>query len=418
MAVRSLTLQETLRRFCLAAFAVLTRDADGGAELPFAFEEHRSAGKPALYEYRPLARGFVEERLDAIEALEDTRIALEELARLPQTAFFARAHAGSAPTGQPLVRSILLPLVVKTVERCGGLDWDDHVFARVYDELERSLFADRRAYAALTPLVGVSSASEVELAAGMRVRSALPGELSAHWPEAAGLLPDRFGRDADALLVLEWQRAIAADRPEPPDAPGELADAVTALRLATAGAIAGGPVVFERLDWRAYGIRPLLPIAAVRPAGDPAHLEGVRARVARTLLARLASADLDPEVNEALDRWELSLFQGDQLRAESLRAVLERALGAGDGAFAAALRAAVLLGDSGRTRRDLLAELRNHLSGSGEVDIERVADVARRVLVELLLHGERAALIGSLDDSLLGARLGSSVAPGGRVAAG
>ena len=123
-------------------------------------------------------------------------------------------------------------------------------------------------------------------------------------------------------------------------------------------------------------------------------------------------------MNEALDRWELSLFQGDQLRAESLRAVLERALGAGDGAFAAALRAAVLLGDSGRTRRDLLAELRNHLSGSGEVDIERVADVARRVLVELLLHGERAALIGSLDDSLLGARLGSSVAPGGRVAAG
>ena len=42
-------------------------------------------------------------------------------------------------------------------------------------------------------------------------------------------------------------------------------DAVTALRLATNGAIAAGPVLFETLDLRPYGIRPVLPIAVRIP---------------------------------------------------------------------------------------------------------------------------------------------------------
>src|SRR2546427_3168711 len=45
-----------------------------------------------------------------------------------------------------------------------------------------------------------------------------------------------------------FRSALAPGSSEAPDAPGELADAVTALRLATAGPIAAGPVLFERLD--------------------------------------------------------------------------------------------------------------------------------------------------------------------------
>src|SRR5438309_1003256 len=60
--MRAPHLHDTLRRFCLGAFAVFTRDLEDGTDLPFAFEEHGSYGRPTLYEYRPLVRGFVEAR--------------------------------------------------------------------------------------------------------------------------------------------------------------------------------------------------------------------------------------------------------------------------------------------------------------------------------------------------------------------
>ena len=75
--MRSPFLYETLRRFCLGAFAVFHRDLDAGADLPFAFEEHGSYGRPTLYEYRPLVRGYVEARTP-----EQTTAMLE--AKLPR----------------------------------------------------------------------------------------------------------------------------------------------------------------------------------------------------------------------------------------------------------------------------------------------------------------------------------------------
>jgi hypothetical protein len=404
MPVRSLTLRETLRRFCLAAFAVLHHDAERGAELEFAFEEHRSPGRPPLYEYRPLARAFVEARAGPIGELEDARIAVEELARLPQAALYARDHSDApGPSAHEIVlASVLLPLVTRTVEQCGGLDWDDQVFERVYGELEQSLFSEQRAYGAVAPLVGGTADGALTLADGLRVRESVPGELAGQWPEAGGLLPPRFGRDPDTSLVLEWELPLAAGTTEPPDAPGELADAVTALRLAAAGALAAGPVLFERLDWRPYGVRPLLPVAAIRPPGEPVHLDTARVRVAGKALARLGAVDGDLELSEALDRWELSLFQAGAVRAESLREALAHALSGGDGLFAAVLRAATLLGDSGVQRRELVSRLRVLVEGGTAP--AGVADAVRRTLLEIVLHGDRAALIEALDDSLLGVR--------------
>ena len=52
----------SLCELLLGAFAFLLRELDDGAELPVAFVEHEHAGGPALYEYRPLVRAFVEER--------------------------------------------------------------------------------------------------------------------------------------------------------------------------------------------------------------------------------------------------------------------------------------------------------------------------------------------------------------------
>src|ERR687884_32153 len=136
---------------------------------------------------------------------------------------------------------------------------------------------------------------------------------------------------------------------EAPDAVGEFADAVTAIRLATSAPVAAGPVLFERLDWRPYGIRPLLPIAATAPPGEPTRLDPFRASVASDVRVRLAGADDDARLGDALDRWELALFQSEPFRGEQLRHALERALGA------------------------------------------------------VLLHGDRPALVRDLDEALLGA---------------
>ena len=402
LTTRRPSLLHAVRAFALGAFSLLAGDVERGEELPYTFEQHASGRGPALYEYRPLIRAYVEARAERLRAREDARIAVEELRREPAAGIFARAHAGAKPDEtQAVFSTVLLPLVVSVAEACGGFDWDDRAFDRAYEELERSLFGSRRTYVAIAPLVGLSVGTQLELGDGVRVRVAAAGELSAHWPEASGLLPRDFGREPDRSCVLELERELALTVTEPPEAPGEIADAVTAIRLAAAAPAAAGPVLFERLDWRPYGIRPVLPIAATPPAGDPVRLDAVRARLAATLRARLALADEDAELGDALDRWELSLFQPDPFRAEQLRAALCALLGRGDGHWAASIRTAQLLGETGRERVELHARLQA-LAGGGPSD--RAADAVRRALVETLVHGERPRLLGWLDDSLLGAR--------------
>ncbi len=104
-------------------------------------------------------------------------------------------------------------------------------------------------------------------------------------------MPPEFGRDVDRLSCSSSHRELEASEAEPPDAAAELADAVTALRLATAGAIAAGPVVFERLDFRPLRISPLLPIAATQPRGEATRLDTLRGQLAADLRERLPLAD-------------------------------------------------------------------------------------------------------------------------------
>jgi hypothetical protein len=393
--MRSPSLHDTLYRFCLGAFAAFHKDLELGADLPFAFEEHGVYGRPTLYEYRPLVRGFVEARAERLYAREDVRAAVGDLQREPAARIFARAHDTGSEEGRALFRSVLVPLLVRTAEGCGGFDWDDGSFERAYAELEDSLFGDAHSYGAVAPLVGISCGTQIELGGGIRVRLAAPGELAAMWPEATGLLPRDFGRETDRLCVLELERAVERGADDVPDAPGELADAVTALRLATEAPVAAGPVLFERLDWRPHGIRPVLPIAATPPPGEATRLDPFRASVAEKLRPQLAVADDDAKLGDALDRWELSLFQADPFRSEQLRHALDAALGDGEGPYAAAMRAAALLGETAEERADLVAAFRVPTSS-----------LVRRLLVAVLLHGERRALLRELDGALLGLRAG------------
>jgi hypothetical protein len=403
MVVRAPQLHLALRSFCLGAFVYLGRALEEGDDLPFAFEEHAQRDGPALYEYRPLVRSFVEARASRLAGREDARIALEELRREPAAAIFARAHAGPRPSeDEALFRTVLVSLLIATAEACGGFDWDDVAFERAYGELEHSLFGAARAYAAVAPVVGISVVTEVPLGGGIRLRAAATGELAHHWPEAQGLLPPGFGREVDRYCVLELERALEAGE-EPPDAPAELADAVSAIRLATAAPVAAGPVLFERLDWRPFGIRPVLPIAATQPPGEATRLDSFRAELTRDLLGRLVLADGDPALAEALDRWELSLFQHEPFRSEGLRGSLAGLLG-----DTWELRAAVLLGEESGERRAIHAALR--ALGGGEEASARAVDTVRRSLVETLRHGDRSRLVRELDDVLLGLRSAARLA--------
>jgi hypothetical protein len=113
------------------------------------------------------------------------------------------------------------------------------------------------------------------------------------------------------------------------------------------------------------------------------------------LLTRLTIADQDGALAEALDRWELSLFQHDPFRSEQLRAALRAVFGG-----TAPLRVAVLLEPASRARAGLHEEL-TALAGGGEATRD-AEDAVRRALVAVLREGERQALVDRLDDELLG----------------
>lgn len=397
MAIRSPQLHHALRGFALGAFAFLLRELDEGGELPVAFVEHEQGGGPSLYEYRPLVRAFAEGRANRLRAREDATLALEELQREPAAAIYARAHAGPRVSeDEALFKTVLLGLLVSTAEACGGFDWDDDAFERAYAELERSLFGERRTYAAVAPLVGISVATLLELGPGLRLRAVADAELARHWPEARSLTPPGFGHEPDRYTVLELRAALGPGE-DPPDAPAEVADAVSAVRLATAAPLAAGPVLFETLDGRPFGIRPVLPIAATQPPGEPTRLDVFRGELAVRLLAELGRADADTVLAEALDRWELSLFQHEPFRSEQVRAALAALLGE-----TWPLRTAVLLEEEAGARTALHDDLA--LMVAGDNGTPAAVDAARRALVEVLQHDDRAALARELDDELLGSR--------------
>ena len=393
--MRAPHLYPLLRGFVLGSFVVLGRELEEGAELPFAFEEHAERRGPSLYELRPLVRAFIEEREPLLRTREDARLAVEELRREPSAAIFAKAHAGKrASEDEALFRTILLGLLISTAEACGGFDWEDEAFEHAHAELERSLFGERRKYVAIAPLIGLSLAKPVELATDLSIRTFVTGELSTHWPESRGLLPRDFGREPDRLVVVELRRELDAGE-EPPDAPAEIADAVSALRLTTAAATAAGPVLFETLDGRPFGIQPVLPIAATQPPGEPSRLDAFRSPIAVDVLAALGDADGDPELSDALDRWELSLFQNEPFRAEQLRAALGSLLGQ-----TWAMRGCILLGEDAHAREELYGELTS--LAAGEQATTASIDACRRAVVAVLRSRDRDRLVHELDRELLG----------------
>jgi hypothetical protein len=378
MTVAAPHLYEALRAYCLAAFALIAPDAEQG-EIPFVVDE-----RGGLYEYRPLLRDYLEERAHLLAQLPDARIALDELRREPAAAIFARGAGDGPSADRTLFQAILLPLLVSTGEACGGFDWEDGAFDRVYGALEHSLFGAGRTYTATAPLVGLSAGSTIELARGIRV--------------------ERIdGADPERNCSLAFERELPSGDVTLPDAPGEFADAVTALRLVTGAAVGAGPLVLEQLDRHPLEPRPLLGIAATVPGGEPSRLDPWRGKLAGDVLGRLPGSEHDGELGEALERWELSLFESEPLRSDRLREALSALLGGADGLWAAAMRAAVLVGEltepAARARVDGILGLARGVGADAET-----VDAVRRIFIETVLADDRPRFLASLDEALLGLR--------------
>ena len=62
----------------------------------------------------------------------------------------------------------------------------------------------------------------------------------------------------------------------------------------------------------------------------------------------------------------------------------------------------VLLRETGRERAEELERLRSLVRG--ETASREAADAVRKAVVETVVHGDRAALVASLDEALIGAR--------------
>ena len=236
------------------------------------------------------------------------------------------------------------------------------------------------------------------------------GVVTRHWfrsAEASGddpgrLLPRDYGREVDRMLLVELERDLDAADPTVPDAPAEVGRAISALRIATPGAIAAGPVLFERLDWRPYNVRAVPPLAAQVPPGEPTRLDPFRGKLAAELVRRLADGGADGDVLEALERFEIALFARGSHRADELRGDDERPLlavqelGELEGHLGVAHAVLLALGEAlvGRVADERVHDLREDAALGVDVRVPRqlvgaVPLVALRLLVEVaetLLH--------------------------------
>jgi hypothetical protein len=406
--------------FVQSALRELQADVDRGQEVPFSLDARRpDAAGPALYEYRPLFRAYIQARLAAIEALPDFDEAIASLADDPAVLAASRDHATGADRDAQAVRdAILVPLLVGVAERCGGFDFDDAVFDGIFDRMLADVAHERLSFTAFAPLTGVRGPdSPMDLGHGVIARRTPPSELADAWPECQGLLPDRFGIARDRLIGLELDLSMArGGDAEPPDAARRFARAVLALRLVHGGPIAAGPCVFERIDWSPRAVRTIAASVTQALPGEPARIDPQRLPLVRAMVDRIADAEVrGGALAIALARWAAA--SGAPVpaeRATGLVAAIEPLLGADNGgAYAVAMRAAALVGAGSTEREEIVRAVRDagRLArpdaplGDVERIAERVGDVARSVLVAALDQGGDAIrLAETLDAVLLGTR--------------
>ena len=343
-----------------------------------------SSGRgPALYEYRPLVRAFVEARAARSRARRRAHRARGAAPGAGGGDLRPRPR-GAAPTEeQALFRTVLLPLLVATAEACGGFDWDDAAFERAYAELEPSLFGGDAA----TRRSRRSSASRRDAGRArrrLRVRAPPPAS-SRTLAGGAGLLPAGFGREADRSACWSssgrssparsrrTRRASSPTRsprsgspPPPRSRPARSSSSGSTGGRTGSGRCCRSPRRSRRASRRGS--------TRSAPSSRATCSRGSRSPMRTRRSPRRSTAGSSRSSRPSRSAPSSCAARSPPCSGETWE-----------------LRAAVLLGEPSEERRAIHAALR--ALAAGEPATARAEAAVRRSLVEMLEHGDRAALI-------------------------
>ena len=407
MGLRSPQLYEALKRYCLGAFAYLYRESQSEAPLPFVVRgapDARPAGALRVPAAGARLRRGARRAADAAR-----RRAVRDRGAPPRARGgdlrARRTRARTRPPRAALFRTILLPFLSGMAEPCGGFDWDDGAFNRGYGELER--VALRRA-----PLVRGGRAARRPLLLGCRSSSAAASACA--WPRWGRSPPTGRRRTACSRRIRPRARARlrARARVRAPGRGGRAARCARRARRRRHRAPARDRARRSRPGPVAVRAARLAPVRRPAGAADRRDRAARRADAGSTRCAAgspptCSSGSRPPTATPGSARRSTAGSCRCSRPSRSGRSGCARrsprcsAAATASGRRRCAL--SVLVGeDAARPRRARRAAARPRRGGGHAT--RRTADMVRRALVEVLLHGDRDAARRALDDSLLGLR--------------
>ncbi|MBV9214038.1 MAG: hypothetical protein JOZ25_10390 [Actinobacteria bacterium] len=307
--MRNRELHDALREFALEAAAQLTTDVDAGAEVAYDVVEEPGTGS-VLYRYQPLTREFIDGRWDVLRTAPSCKRAAEALGSGAELYLRVRGEP-AAGDAEPALRAMLDRLY----EDATDFHFPEERFARVYGEVERTLYEDSVRTAVVAAVAGLQLESDrVDLGAGLVLVSGerIDAPSQAVWPSA----PEERERAEGPNVLVALERDEEAGTPLPAsEARIRFRRLITALRLFKRGRVALGGIGWGRADG---GVWQQVPIASSGPGrGEPWVLAAREEPELREVCELVSSAPNLGRVRWALARFEMGCERSSDVEALS-----------------------------------------------------------------------------------------------------
>lgn len=344
---------EALRELAREVGALLQRELESGADLPFEVLEAPSSehGGPVLYRYRPLTAAFVAQQWALVRELPPYRRAARLLGAHAAGPYLR--HRGVAGSDPDLA---LLDLMQRLFDEATTFELPEERFERLHAELDATLADAAVDATVVAPLHGVRIASaRVDLKDGLSLvrrsaaespPAALEGAARAPEPTAPAEADDEADDDrGDPLDVFcMYRREIRPGARLPIDgARTRFRRVLSALRLCGAGGTALGALAWARAGDGAW--HPAALGVSTRARAESWELRAHDEQELRDLLDVLTLSRHDATVGWALGRFEMGCDRALEVEALSDYLLGLRALvgDPGPGAEASAARRAAVL---------------------------------------------------------------------------
>ncbi|HEV2075530.1 MAG TPA: hypothetical protein VGR10_04780, partial [Thermoleophilaceae bacterium] len=337
---------DALRELGVEVCALLSRELEAGADLPFEVIEEAGVSDegPVLYRYSPLTADFLGERWPAVRELEVHGRAVAALGPAATAYLRHRGLPGSLPD------DALRDVMERVLEDATSFDFPEERFQRVHAELDATLEETTVTVTVVAPLHGVRIAEgRVDLGGGLALtRRAVADPPSEALEGTAAEVPaDDLGGPPSAPSPLdvfcELRRELPADAPLPVgDARTLFRRLLTGLRLCGAGGTALGPLAWARAGGGAW--HPIALGVSARARPESWELRYGEEDELVELLRVLARSRHGDAVGWALGRFEMGCERERETEALSdyllaLRALLADAGSGGEVAMGRRLAA-------------------------------------------------------------------------------